>query len=59
MGFFRIETKGSHIVLHSAEPRFQVSIPAHRPMRLGTFSGILNLVAERKGVAVADILAKL
>jgi hypothetical protein len=34
-------------------------IPAHTPMRVGTFSKILNQIAEHKQVAREDILRDL
>jgi predicted RNA binding protein YcfA (HicA-like mRNA interferase family) len=58
-GFRRDRQVGSHVVLVSEQPAFSVSIPAHKPMKLGLFADLLHFVAERKGVAVEDILHKL
>jgi predicted RNA binding protein YcfA (HicA-like mRNA interferase family) len=50
---------GSHIILESDDPAFHVSIPAHKPMRTGTFSDIAHYVAELRGVSVQELLKKL
>ena len=58
-GLREVRQVGSHIILNSDDPVFHVSIPAHKPMRTGTFSDALHYVAERKGVTVEELLRKL
>lgn len=38
---------------------FHVTIPDHNPMKIGTFKGILKLVAAHHGMGVDELLAKL
>jgi predicted RNA binding protein YcfA (HicA-like mRNA interferase family) len=50
-GYTRIKQVGSHIMLRTDTPsRSKQVIPAHNPMRIGTFSKILSQIAEHKQV---------
>jgi predicted RNA binding protein YcfA (HicA-like mRNA interferase family) len=51
---------GSHIILVTEQPvHHRISIPAHKPVRVGTLEGILKDVASHKGVTKQDILRSL
>ena len=48
---------GSHIMLLTETPsRSKQVIPAHTPMKIGTFSKILSQIAAHKQVTREDIL---
>jgi predicted RNA binding protein YcfA (HicA-like mRNA interferase family) len=58
--YTRINQVGSHIMLRTETPsRSRQVIPAHTPMRIGTFSKILSQIAEHKQVTREDILRDL
>jgi predicted RNA binding protein YcfA (HicA-like mRNA interferase family) len=51
---------GSHIILQTETPQHhRLSIPDHKPLRIGTLNAILRQVAAAKGVAREDLLATL
>jgi predicted RNA binding protein YcfA (HicA-like mRNA interferase family) len=51
---------GSHIILRTETPTGQtLPIPAHKPLRTGTLSAIVRMVAEHKGVSRAEVLGRL
>jgi len=55
--YIRIKQVGSHIMLRTETPsRCKQVIPAHTPMRTGTFSKILGQIAAHKQVTREDIL---
>ncbi|WP_317890421.1 type II toxin-antitoxin system HicA family toxin [Granulicella paludicola] len=48
---------GSHIILRTDEPTGQtLPIPAHKPLKTGTLSAIVRMVADHKQVSRKDIL---
>jgi predicted RNA binding protein YcfA (HicA-like mRNA interferase family) len=48
---------GSHIILDSETPsHHRIPIPAHKPIRVGTLSAILQAIARHKNVTRDDIL---
>jgi hypothetical protein len=50
----------SHIILVTEQPsHHRISIPAHKPVRVGTLEDILKDVASHKGVSKEDILRSL
>ncbi len=50
-GYEKVHQVGSHIILETSGPSHQrISVPAHNPLRLGTFNSILKAVATHKGV---------
>ncbi len=56
----RVTLVGSHIMLRTETPSgSRQVIPAHTPMRIGTFSKILTQVAQHKNVTREDILRNL
>ena len=55
-----VNQEGSHIILQTGTPAPQrISVPDHHPIRIGTLSSILRLVAAHKAVAREDILGSL
>lgn len=55
-----VNREGSHIILQTETPSHQrISVPDHNPVRVGTLSNILRLVAAHKGVAREGILQSL
>ena len=60
LGYERIRQDGSHIRLTTEiEGVYHVTVPNHAPLRLGTFKGILKLVAAHHGLTVEELLVKL
>ena len=56
-GYREVNQVGSHIILETASPvHHRVSMPAHKPLRLGTLSAILRQVATAKKVTRDAIL---
>jgi len=52
-----VHQTGSHIILVTEQPaHHRISIPAHKPVRVGTLEDILKEVASHKGVTKDDIL---
>ena len=58
--FREVRQIGSHIILRTDQPfGLTLSIPAHKPLKPGTFRGLINAVAEHRGVEPQEILHKL
>jgi hypothetical protein len=58
--FRELRQSGSHIILRTERPSgLSISIPAHKPLRVGTFRDILEAVARHKIVAPEDVLSRL
>jgi predicted RNA binding protein YcfA (HicA-like mRNA interferase family) len=58
--FIELRQTGSHIILRTTQPiGLTISIPAHKPLRVGTLSGLLDEIAVHKNVSVEAILHKL
>jgi len=56
----QVNQVGSHIVLQTEFPQHhRLSVPDHRPLRIGTLNAILRQVAAAKGVTREDVLATL
>jgi predicted RNA binding protein YcfA (HicA-like mRNA interferase family) len=56
----QVNQVGSHIILQTEAPgHHRLSIPDHKPLRLGTLNAILRSVAAAKGVSREDLLASL
>jgi predicted RNA binding protein YcfA (HicA-like mRNA interferase family) len=56
----QVNQVGSHIVLQTETPQHhRLSVPDHKPLRIGTLNAILRQVAAAKGVAREDLLATL
>jgi predicted RNA binding protein YcfA (HicA-like mRNA interferase family) len=58
-GFEERKQTGSHVILTSPNPVFHVSIPDHRPLRIGTLQSILSDIASRLNVKTDDLLRDL
>jgi predicted RNA binding protein YcfA (HicA-like mRNA interferase family) len=48
LGYRSVRQSGSHIRLHCEDPAHSITIPNHRPLRIGTLSAILADVAVRR-----------
>lgn len=56
-GYRKVHQTGSHAILDTDEPFPQrLSIPQHKPLRLGTLHAILRSVAQHKGIPLESIL---
>jgi predicted RNA binding protein YcfA (HicA-like mRNA interferase family) len=58
--FRELRQTGSHIVLRTESPTgLTISIPAHKPLRVGAFRDVLEAVAQHKNVTTEELLFKL
>ncbi|SEF56380.1 HicA toxin of toxin-antitoxin [Bryocella elongata] len=58
--FVELRQTGSHIIVRTETPsRRTLSIPAHKPLRSGTFQDLLDDVAHHKGLSREDVLRDL
>jgi predicted RNA binding protein YcfA (HicA-like mRNA interferase family) len=56
----QVNQVGSHIILQTETPQHhRLSVPDHKPLRIGTLNAILRQVAAAKDVPREDILASL
>lgn len=59
-GYLKVNQVGSHIILQTETPaHHRVSVPDHKPLRIGTFNAILREVAVAKHTTREAILATL
>jgi predicted RNA binding protein YcfA (HicA-like mRNA interferase family) len=59
-GYTQVNQVGSHIILQTGTPRHQrLSVPDHKPLRIGTLNAILREVAAAKGVTREEVFATL
>ena len=59
-GYERIRQDGSHIRLTTqVDGEFHVTVPDHSPLKIGTFKGILKIVALHHGLTIEALLQKL
>lgn len=59
-GYQQVNRVGSHIILQTEKPgHHRLSVPDHKPLRIGTLNGILRDVAAAKGATREAILASL
>jgi predicted RNA binding protein YcfA (HicA-like mRNA interferase family) len=59
-GYTKVNQVGSHIILQTDTPgHHRVSVPDHKPLRLGTFNAILREVATAKQTTREAIIATL
>lgn len=59
-GYQKVNQVGSHIILQTDTPdHHRVSVPDHKPLRLGTFNAILREIAAAKHTTREAILASL
>ena len=58
--FRELRQSGSHIILRTEEPfGLTLSVPAHKLLRAGTLRGLIDAVAEHKGVEPLVVLLDL
>ena len=56
----QVNQVGSHIILQTEMPQHhRLSVPDHKPLRIGTLNAILRQVAAAKGISREDLLATL
>jgi predicted RNA binding protein YcfA (HicA-like mRNA interferase family) len=48
IGYQVVRQSGSHIRLECEAPRHSLTVPNHRPLRIGTLASILTDVAEHR-----------
>jgi len=59
-GYRQVNQVGSHIILQTEAPKHhRLSVPDHKPLRIGTLNAILRAVALAKGVDRETVLASL
>ena len=59
-GYSIVRQTGSHIRLVTLQKgEHHVTVPAGKPMRIGTISSILNEVADHFGLSREDLLSRL
>ena len=59
-GYQVVSQEGSHVILQTGVPRHhRLAVPDRAPLRLGTLNAILRAVADAKGIAKDDILARI
>ena len=57
LGYVAVRQKGSHIQLqHPGPPEHTVTVPQHRPIRVGTQHSILVEVAQAQALSIESIL---
>ncbi len=59
-GYRQVNQVGSHIILQSDAPTpHRLSVPDHKPLRIGTLNALLRGVAAAKGVSRQEIIQSL
>ena len=59
LGYVTARQTGSHIRLQCSDPAHAITIPNHRPIKIGTLSAILNDLIENHGIKRDELLAML
>ncbi|WP_395747373.1 type II toxin-antitoxin system HicA family toxin [Prosthecobacter sp.] len=60
VGYVFERQAGSHMILRSDSPRsHSVTVPNHKPLKVGTLSSILHEVALQRGMSVETLLAEM
>ena len=60
LGYARVRQDGSHIrVTTQLDGEYHLTVPNHSPMRVGTLSSILKLVATHHDLTMEELLEKL
>lgn len=57
LGYRVLRQTGSHIRLQSPETAHTVTIPNHRPLRVGTLAAIISDVASKQHMDRAELIA--
>ena len=59
-GYRQVHQEGSHVVVQTETPGHQrLSVPNHKPLRVGTLNAIVRAVATHKGVDRQTLLDSL
>ena len=59
LGYRVVRQTGSHIRLQCEDPSHAITVPEHRPIKVGTLSAILADVAERHEIEKAELIKRL
>ncbi|WP_347260790.1 type II toxin-antitoxin system HicA family toxin [Rudaea sp.] len=59
IGYRVVRQSGSHIRLQCDEPAHSITIPNHKPLRIGTLASIVADVAAKRQISRDELLAKL
>ncbi|MFI5384856.1 MAG: type II toxin-antitoxin system HicA family toxin [Fimbriimonadales bacterium] len=59
LGFATARQSGSHIQVRHVSSGEMISVPAHRPLKVGTLSSILRDVQEVTGLSRDELLKRL
>ena len=50
-----VRQTGSHIRMQCDDPAHAITVPNHRPLKLGTLAAILSDVADQRGIDKAEL----
>ena len=60
LGYLEARQEGSHVrMTFIAAPEHHVTVPMHKPLRIGTLGALLKDVAMRHGVTVESLIEDL
>lgn len=59
IGYRVVRQSGSHIRLQCGEPAHSITIPNHKPLRIGTLASIVADVAEKRRLDRDELLKEL
>jgi predicted RNA binding protein YcfA (HicA-like mRNA interferase family) len=60
IGYALERQAGSHMILRCASPRaHSVTVPNHKPIKVGTLSSILHEIALQRSLSVEALLAEM
>lgn len=59
LGYRVVRQSGSHIRLQCDDPAHSITVPEHRPIKVGTLSAILTDVAVRREMDKAELIEQL
>ena len=55
--YVQLQQSGSHIILQSEPPLTgSLSIPAHKPLRVGTLNALIRLVSDQRAIARETVI---
>lgn len=60
VGYSFVRQRGSHMRMqHPGPPQHLITVPGHRPLRIGTLHALITEGAEMRGLSVDEIIALL
>ena len=60
VGYVFERQAGSHVILRSESPRMHsVTVPNHKPLKVGTLSSILHEIALQRSMSVETLLGEM